>query len=315
LPDFIGKAAPFLDVLLHTKNPHATIKTTDIYSVVLFVPTKAILLLLALSAIFLIAGVLKPKKFAFLGYSGAITIGVLLMFFFPNFGFPQLADKKRINDVLAFVWALDVSVLFFTLFEVPISYLFSRFRKEVYQFVSHTVILAIAFFMIMCAPSHSYVFSKYFYESIYDIEHKEFPYLVAEIRRNFQPFTYTIVAKVQQFPQVVSKGYYINIYNFLLKYKPTDKYLKIPTDYVFIFDENIPKKFMGMNEMWYRWRIDLEMALKSWIAQYAATHKNIKLWFQDKGVSVYLIDNRKYMEMKRKEEIEKEGVKAIAGKR
>ncbi len=315
LPDFIGKAAPFLDVLLHTKNPHATIKTTDIYSVVLFVPTKADLGLLALSVVFLIAGILKPKKFTYLGYSSAITIGVFLMFFFPNFGFPQLADKKRINDVLAFVWALDVSVLFFTLFEVPMAYLLNRLKKNIYQFAAHTAILAVAFFMIMCAPSHSYVFSRYFYESIYDIEHKEFPYLVAQIRKNFQPFTYTIVAKVQQFPQVVSKGYHINIYNFLLKYKPTDKYLKIPTNYIFIFDENIPKQFMGMDEMWYRWRIDLEMDLKSWIAQYAATHKNIKLWFKDKGVSIYLIDNVKYMKLKRKEEIKKEGVRAIVGKR
>ncbi len=315
LPDFIGKAAPFLDVLLHTKNPHATIKTTDIYSVVLFVPTKAVLGLLVLSVIFLVAGIFKPKRFAYLGYCGAITIGVLLMFFFPNFGLPQLADKKRINDVLALVWALDLSVLFFTLFEIPVAYLFSKLKKDIYQFLSHTAILVAAFFMIMCAPSHSYVFSRYFYDSIYDIEHKEFPYLVSEIRRNFQPFTYTIVAKVQQFPQVVSKGYHINIYNFLLKYKPTDKYLKIPTDYIFIFDENIPKKFMGMNEMWYRWRIDLEMALKSWIAQYAATHKNIKVWFKDRGVTVYLIDNRKYMKLKREEQIKKEGVKAIVGER
>ncbi len=113
-----------------------------------------------------------------------------------------------------------------------------------------------------------------------------------KIEDNFQPFSYTIVSYVQEFPQVISRGYHMNTQDFLQTYDPADKSIQIPTDYVFIFMENFPIAYQGMGEYWYRWRPDIMLKLKDWIAIYSQYHDNIKEWYSSQWVDVYLIDNR-----------------------
>ncbi len=310
-PSVFGKALPFLDVLFNKNKPKAALvlKPIDLYAVTVFCPTEYVFALLGTSAAFIIAGLLFKARLKPLGYVASFTIGVLLIHSFSNFGFPPLSNKTRVNNLLAMSYALELSVIYFLIFEALPSHV-ARLKNLVY-YLSSVAVAAIVGGMFLISPAYAYLFSPKYKRVMVDIEHEEFPVAVYRIRKEFQPFTYTIVSNVQQFAQVIGKGFHINTYRFLLDYRPTDRYLPIPTDYVFIFVENVPKKFMGLGEFWYRWRIDHTYALKSWIVQYAATHRNIKLWFSNDQVEIYIIDNRNYTKLLRKKKIKELGLEKV----
>jgi len=278
-PSVFGKALPFLDILFNKNKPKValTLKPIDLYAVTILCPTKYIFALLATSIAFIVAGLFFKNRLKLLGYIASFTIGVLIIHSFSNFGFPPLSNKTRINNLLALSYALELSIIYFLCFEVLPSYVMKLRNLNLIYYLSSATIAGITGVMFLISSTYAYLFSPEYREMMVDIEHKEFPVAVYRIRKEFQPFTYTIISNVQQFAQVISKGFHMNTYRFLLDYKPTDKYIPIPTDYIFIFVENIPKKFMGLGEFWYRWRIDHMLALKSWIVRYGTTHKNIRL--------------------------------------
>jgi hypothetical protein len=311
LPSRFGKALPFLDILFGKNKPKAalTLEPIDLYAVTIFTPTKYVFALVGVSVIFIVVGLLFRKRLKLLGYIASFTIGVLLLHSFSNFGFPPLSHKTRINNLLALSYALELSAIYFLCFEVlPLHVI--KIRSLIY-YISSSIIAGITGLMFLISPTYAYFFSPYYRNLIEEIEHKEFPVAVYRIRKEFQPFTYTIVSNVQQFAQVIGKGFHINTYKFLLDYKPASEYIPIPTDYIFIFVENVPKKYMGLGEFWFRWRIDHMMALKSWIIQYGATHKNIRLWFSNDQVEIYIIDNRNYTKLLKKKKVKKLGLENV----
>jgi hypothetical protein len=299
LPPIFGKALPFLDVLLNRNKPKVAVsfKPIDLYAVTISVPNLSILLLFGNSLLFSILGLLDRRKLKILGYIGAFTVGVLTIHFFSNFGFPPLSAKTRVNNLLALCYSIQLSIIYFLIFELSLY----KFLKKVHYYFSFTIISLLLILLIYISPSESYLFSPNYKKTMTFIEQEDFPVIVYKIRREFQPFTYTIVSNVQQFAQVVGKGFHMNIFTFLLNYSPYDRYLRIPTDYVILFVENIPKNYMGLGEFWFRWRIDQNLALKTWIIEYAKHHKNIKLWFSNDRVEVYIIDNRSYTKLLKKE--------------
>jgi hypothetical protein len=310
-PSVFGKALPFLDIFFGKNKPKValTLKPIDLYAVTILSPTEYIFALLAISIAFIVAGLSFRKRLKLLGYIASFTIGVLLIHSFSNFGFPPLSNKTRVNNLLALSYALELSIIYFLCFEVLPSYVI-KLRNLTY-YLSSAIVTGIIGVMFLISPSYAYLFSPKYGKMMVDIEHKEFPLAIYRIRKEFQPFTYTVISNVQQFAQVIGKGFHMNTYRFLLDYKPTDKYIPIPTDYIFIFVENIPKKFMGLGEFWYRWRIDHMLALKSWIVQYGTKHKNIKLWFSNDQVEIYIIDNRGYTKLLKKEKVKRLGLEDV----
>jgi hypothetical protein len=143
-----------------------------------------------------------------------------------------------------------------------------------------------------------------FWKNVHDIEYKEFPFLVFKIEDTFPPFSYTIISYIQEFPQVISKGYHINTQDFLQMYDPSESKITFPSEYIFVFVENAPKEYEGLGEYWYRWRRDIMLKLKDWVGVYALSHDNMKLWYSSQWVNAYIIDNRTYESRLRKQQKE-----------
>ena len=118
---------------------------------------------------------------------------------------------------------------------------------------------------------------------------------ILKINNNNQPFSWTIVSYVQEYAKVKNIGYHINTQNFLLRYNPLDKVIKIQTPKIYLFVENFPNRYKGKGEWYYRWRQQIQNDLKTWIAIYSANHSNIRVYYKTKTIMVYEIDNSKYV--------------------
>ncbi len=296
LPQDIGKAAPVLDKLFETKRAIREVLTTDIYSVQIVSPTIGLLILALTSFIIFIASAFYKKLRFSLAALALTALGILFVYFAPNIGLPLFVDHSRLQVFIAYSYALIFGGAYFLAIEK--SFLKILFKDLYFRF-STVLCLIAALFIIITTPR--WIETKQFWDNIYSIEHKEFPYLVIEIEDNFQPFTYTIVSYVQQFPQIVSTGFHINTQDFLQMYDPASKNTKLPTEYVFIFIEKYPKPFMGTGEYWYRWRRDIMLKLSDWITIYSRRHDNIKLWYGSQWVDAYIIDNRTHESMLQKQ--------------
>jgi hypothetical protein len=160
--------------------------------------------------------------------------------------------------------------------------------------------LALAFVLALAAMllTPRWIDDPKYWRQARSMELKETPYFIYEIGDSFQPFSYTVVSNVEGFSQVYSHGYHMNPQEFLTTYAPFAKTLKIPTDYVFIFIENMPVPYQGGGQYWYRWRGDIMTKLKDWIALYGLHHRNLRLWKETRDVQVYLIDNRNAQDKK-----------------
>ena len=136
-----------------------------------------------------------------------------------------------------------------------------------------------------------------FKKFINGVQYSEIPFYLHKIVEENRPLTWTVVSYVQEYSKVLGKGYMINVNEFILKYDPRAKYLPIPTPKIYIFVEDIPHRYTGKEEWYYRWRYDIERSLKEWVAIYSATHNNIKIYGKTNLLTVYEIDNSEYVKM------------------
>ncbi len=285
LTEGLGAAAPLLDRIVKTGS---TSKVVEIGSVLpVLAPTPLILSLTAVSFLLLLAGIFTKRLRFRLSCSALISVGILFIYFAPNLGLPRIVDHTRMMVFVAYSYAVVFALYYYIIIEKFL--LRSIFRKAHFR-VSMVVIFAVLAFAIAYSPR--WIDTKLFWKNVNDIEYSEFPYLVYRIEENFCPFSYTIISYVQEFPQVMTRGYHVNTQDLLQTYDPRDKAFKVPSDYIFIFTENFPKLYQGTGEYWYRWRRDIMLKLKDWIAIYSEYHDNIKLWYKSEEVEVYLIDNR-----------------------
>lgn len=287
IPQNVGKSAPILDTLFGTKRGVRDLLTTDIYSVQIVSPSIGLSLLLLASLILLVVSIFyKQHRFRIVSLA-CMSIGILFVYFAPNLGLPMLVDHSRLQVFIAYSYAIISAVLYFIAIEKGVlNFLCKKWYLKCSILLCSIVILLSIFF------TPRWIDTAKFHDNIYTIEHKEFPYLIIQIQDTFQPFTYTVVSYVQQFPQLFPKGFHINTQDLIQRYNPADDNLEIPTEYIFIFMENYPKDYQGLGEYWYRWRRDIMLKLKDWIAIYSQTHDNMRLWYSSRGVDVYFIDNR-----------------------
>jgi hypothetical protein len=284
LPGGLGAAAPLLDKIVKTGSASIAVGANR-----LLLLTAPPFLLSLIAASFILFGVtVFTKRLRFRLMSLAlVSIGVLLIYFAPNLGLPRIVDQSRMMVFVAYSYAVVFAIFYYLVVERII---LKSIFKRTYFIASTFLVFSATIFAIAYSPR--WIDTKMFWDNIHGIEYNEFPYLVYKIEDNFQPFSYTIVSYVQEFPQVITKGYHLNTQDLLQTYDPAEKIIRIPTDYVFIFMENIPITYQGMGEYWYRWRPDIMLKLKDWVAIYSQYHNNIKEWYSDEWVDVYLIDNR-----------------------
>ncbi len=288
IPQKFGAAAPIIDKLLKNENNTQHIVTTSIESISISQILPIHLVFFGMIAFALLFSYFTKKRFVNSSYILAIA-GIFFIYFMPNLGLPLFTRQDRLVEYLFFAITLLVSFYFYFFFYKPIFLILKKYAKIVIIFTVYAMFISLSLSM------PKWINTKRFWKNINQIEYTSISDIILKINKESKPFTWTIISYVQEYAKVKNIGYHVNTQNFLLRYNPKDKYLQIPTPKIYIFVENFPNPYKGMNEWYYRWRGNIENSLKSWIALYSLTHKNIKIFQKTKTVMVYEIDNTNYM--------------------
>ncbi|HEX7830080.1 MAG TPA: hypothetical protein VF787_10500, partial [Thermoanaerobaculia bacterium] len=94
----------------------------------------------------------------------------------------------------------------------------------------------------------------------------------------------------QEFPMVLGKGFHLAAADFLDRYDPEDRRLRIPTKYVYIVVEKLPHRFQINTWATHFSRSDLQQRLQTWCFLYQLSHRNIRVHHDDEHVRVYVIE-------------------------
>ncbi|MEI6206170.1 MAG: hypothetical protein WCP20_05270 [Desulfuromonadales bacterium] len=294
IPQDIGLAAPFLDKIFKTNRTTIDIAKRGIYDIMLIAPTN-LLFVLGSIPIFLFLVSIFTKKLRFhLVSTGLIIISILFICFAANLGLPTIVSPQRSQVYLAYGYIIGFSVIYYIVIE---KWFLKTLFKKSYFGLSAFLMLLLSVAAIFLTPR--WIDNEMYRNNKTAFEYTESPYLLYKIEDTFQPFTYTVVCHTIQFHQL-SKGWHMNIQDFLKEYNPLETSLRVPTEFVFVFVEKIPFNSQAMLyedfDIWNRWRPDLIDKIKDWVFEYSGRHDNIKLWYQNSNVSVYLIDNRAYQD-------------------
>ncbi len=292
VPPEVGAAAPFLDDLIGTKGLAHTVKAGfESVSIIDFGPVHLSYFILLIIG-FIRAAFTKDK---FLNYAMLFyTTGIFIAYFGPHAGTIVLSRQGRLAEYLFLALTVMLSFHFYYFYNKAIILLFKKYANKI-MLISMYVIFVVFVFAL---PKH-YNTAK-FWRNINMVQYTSIPAAILKINSENRPFSWSGVAYVQSFSKIRNKGYHINAQNFLMKYSPEAKYLTIPTEKVFIFTENEKNAYRGLGQWYYRWRGNIQANLKAWVVIYQHYHKNVKIYYHTKTITVYEIDNRAYIESLRK---------------
>jgi len=298
LPKDFGAAAPFLDKLFGTaRSMRDTVASgTKIVSIV-DISNVHIILFAMLFFGFLYAVLFTKEKFTNTSFLLIVT-GVFITYFGVNAGLPMLAKHSRLSEYVMLAMTLLFSFYFYHFFYKPLFLL-----KKYTQYFILTIMYVLFIALVITVPR--WIDTKLFWKNINEVQYTSVPQIILKIGKENRPFSWTAISYIQEYAKIKNKGFHLNTQNFLLRYNPKDKYLEIPTKKVFIFVENFPNPYKGMQEWYYRWRGNIQDSLKSWVAIYMANHTNMKIYYKTKTVTVYEIDNNNYIDYLRKKSVEK----------
>ena len=288
IPQDFGAAAPILDKLFHTKHHMHNLVKLGIDTVhIVTIGTLDITLFFMLAFAFLFSLFTKRKflNIAFL----SIVLGIFILYFGPNAGLPLLTKQSRLAEYDFFAITLLFAFYLYYFLYKPIFILPNVYAKKIMLLFSYIIFI----FLALTAPK--WIDTKFFWISINSNQYTSLSNITLKIEKQNQPFTWTVVAYIQELAKVKNKGYHINTQNFILRYSPTSKYLKVPTKKIFIFVPNYPIPYMGMHQWYYRWRGRIIRDLKSWVAIYGMYHNNMKVYAKTGTMTVYEIDNNQYI--------------------
>ncbi len=288
IPQNFGAAAPILDKILNTKRNIQENVAVGFSIVSIVNITKLHLAMVAMAIFGYIISIFTQKKFINSSLM-LIVLSIFFIYFEQNLGLPLLTKQSRLAEYVFFAITILFSFYFYFLFYKPIFAFFKRFSRVTILALTYSVFLG----LVLTLPT--WVDTKQFWKNINELEYTSIPDIILEINKKEKPFSWTVVSYVQEYAKVKNKGYHLNTQNFLLRYDPKAKYLKVPTPKIYIFVENFTNPYRGMDEWYYRWRDKIQNSLKSWVAIYSLTHKNIKIFKKTKTVTVYEIDNTDYM--------------------
>jgi len=288
IPKDFGAAAPFLDKIFNSSNGTKEIINIG-FNTVGFIKVETIhLIFMGMLLAGLIFSLFTKRKFVNSSFL-LIAVAIFIEYFGPTAGMSVLTLFTRLYEYYFFALTLIFSFYFYFIFYKPMFLIFRQ--KARYIIVTFLYLFFVLTLIIVPKWPQTYLLNK----NINGIEYTSIPEFIVNINKKLPPFSWTMISYVQEYPKVRDKGFHINTPTFLFKYSPYDKYLKIPTKRVFIVVENFPHPYKGLNEWFYRWRGQIEDNLKVWVAKYSQIHNNIKITYQDKYLTIYKIDNRKYL--------------------
>ncbi len=288
IPQDFGAAAPILDKLFKgSRNTQEAIQKS-IESITISNITKIHIIFFAMIFFSYIFSLFTKKRFANTSYV-LISLGIVILYFGPNLGMPLFASQSRLAEYMFFAMTLTLSFYFLYFVYRPIKFIFRRHTK--YFILSLMYVIFV--FLFLTVPR--WMDTKLFWKNLNAIEYTTISDVILKINNNNRPFSWTVVSYVQEYAKVRNIGYHINTQNFLIRYNPSNKLLKIDTPKIYIFVENFPNPYKGKGEWYYRWRGDIQNDLKSWIAIYSVNHSNIRVYYRTKTVTVYEIDNSEYV--------------------
>ena len=288
IPQDFGVAAPFLDKLLHTSTGRQAIVKMGTQVVTISSITSIHIILFAMLIFASIYALFTKRRFVNSSYL-LIILGVFILYFGPNAGMPMLVNQSRLSEYMFFAITLLSAFYYFYFFYKPIAFILKKYSSIFMLIVSYIL------FVVLVLTIPRWMDTYNFWKNINEIEYTSIPEAILKINKENRPFDWTVVSYIQEYAKVKNKGYHINSQNFLLKYNPNSKNIKILTPKIYIFVENFPAIYKGKEEWFYRWRKQIQNDLKSWIAIYSANHSNIRVYYKTKTVTVYEIDNSKYV--------------------
>jgi len=296
IPQDFGAAAPVLDKLLGTQKNIENMAKTGFSIVSIIQITKIHLLLMASWLFAFIFSFFTKQKFLNTSYL-LIPLGIFILYFGPNSGLPLLTKQDRLAEYMFFAITLLSSFYIFYFLYKPLLLLLKKY--------SQTTILSLFYilFVLLVLAVPRWIDTKYFWKNINQTQYTSIPEIILKINKENRPYTWTAVAYIQSYAKIKNKAYHINTQNFLLKYNPSEEFLQIPTQKVFIFVENFPNAYKGMDEWYYRWRRRIQENLKTWVTIYKMHHSNIKVYAKTKTVIAYEIDNNEYIKYLIKKEM------------
>jgi len=288
LPDFLD--IPFLKTLLNIETDKIELGLEEV--TISHLTYHHLFLLTSAISFFVIARFLK-KGFYFSSFL-LIPLGFFLLFFAQNLGFYKLLHPSK------GVTHLYLSVTIIISCYIKAVWLFlKKVFKKVGEIIFLLAIVGVYIISIFFIPH--YKETDFFKRFINGVQYSDIPLKLYSIVKENRPMNWTVVSYVQEYSKVKGRGFMINSSNFLLNYSPKEKELPIPTKKIYIFVEDIPHRYLGREEWFYRWRRDIQDRLKEWIGVYSSTHNNIKLYSKTKLLSVYEIDNSEYIERLKRE--------------
>ncbi len=306
----IGAAAPIIDVILNKlgviskESQVVSISEADFGFEELFLvlPSYPLLGLIVAALFLLIIVQFSRHRFEWSTFS-LIAIGVIFIDLSTVLGLPKFVDPTRAAEALLLSWAMILALYFYLLIVVPLSkFAQGRWARLFLSAFSLIVAANVAWL------SPKWVERQEFWEALNSIEYSDFSYLAYKIKKDFQPFTWTIISYVPEYAEILTKGYHYNTQDFIQEYDPKEDYLRIPTPLVFLFVELKPHPYAGMGEWYYRWRSEVEGQFNEWVAIFSLNHPGkVEIYYHSPHVIVYKIENKEYMDYLFKEEQRKSG--------
>ena len=291
IPKDFGAAAPFLDFLLGTKQGKEELAATGVEKVRVSYLYWLHLWILLASLGLLGLCFLRKKRFYFTSFA-LIPLAVMVVYFGENLGLGKIVHQYRAAEYFLISLSILVAAILYMLLYAPLKLFLGKLARPVY--LGLLALQLVAVFAFVPLYKNSEVMLQY----IDRLNYSHVPYMLYKIKRCNQPHTWTAVAFAEDFPKVLGSGYFINVNDFILRYKPQAKYLQVPTPKVYIFVEDIPHRYHENMDWFYRWRETLMENLKAWISTYKLYHPdNIKVFAKTSVVTVYEIDNSDYVKM------------------
>ena len=297
----IGAAAPIIDSTLQRlglvqksgeqAKQFVAAADFDFEEMYILLPSMALLVFVGVVILFFIFTQFSRRRFEW-GASALVATGVLFIYMATILGIPKLVDASRAAEALLLSWSMIASFYFYLLVVAP----FSRFAryKAVRVFYS---LLALCIAVLVAWITPKWAEKEGFWKELTNIEYSDFAYNAYKIKKDYQPFTWTIISYNPEYAEILTKGYHYNTQDFIQEYDATDPFLRIPTPYVFIFIENRPHTYRGMDEWYYRWRGEIQENLQKWVIVYQLHHpRRLNIWYQSDHATIYILNNKDYMD-------------------
>jgi hypothetical protein len=301
--DFFKSSVDYIQQAIEFRSVHSSILHV-LYRLVLGNP---FLIITFLFFIIMGVGLISRKhedRGILYGTVGLCTLTMFFMFLAPELNLPAVTDPARTGVFLApfiailYAGGLDSMERIF-----PVLKKRKNFKRALFSGIAVTICVLI----IWKFPPKMPNFDRMEYEAAVN------NYL--NIKKNFPPMDWTIVAPTEQYQQALGIGWHYEILQFVQKYTPGEAgqpefQFPIPTHHIFVYTEKIPLHLersvttedakreldpKGKDDPFAKYyhtgdqRGIIEAKAIRLMEAYSKTHQNVSVFYEDKQMKIYHI--------------------------